>query len=112
MATLYEVDLPGDRVVVLRELTAGEFEAIYRAEGGKPTMDWELTQRGIRMSLVQDRGEALSYTQLTGSLLTDRFSTREMLLLRQAWERIHLPSQEEVARVREPRATASLGSSS
>ena len=112
MGQTYEVEVSPGRTVILRELTAGEFESMYRAEGSGAHATWDLTQRGVRMSLVQDGDEPLTYPALVGEQLNQRFTTRELLLLRQAWESIHIPSAEDVARVRGMRAVATLGTSS
>ena len=106
MATTYEVPLPGERVVLLREMTAGEFELMWRAEGDKPGASWEVTQRGLRMTIAAIDGEEVTYADLVGDNLNQRFSVKELLLLRQAWESLHMPSQEDIARVRGMRAIA------
>lgn len=100
----YEIELEPGRVVVLRELTTGEFESVFRAVASDPNQGWELTQRGLRMSLVRDGETELEYKALAGGQLTQRYTVRQMLLLRQAWEAIHLPTAEEQSRVRAMRA--------
>lgn len=91
------------REVVIRELTVEEFERAV-ALAGERNQGWNLTQHGLRMSIVSDGGKELAYTDLVGTKLGERFGTRQLLILRAAWEQIHTPSQEDMARVRAMRA--------
>lgn len=103
--TVYELELAPGRTVRFRELTAEEFEGLVTGmNGGDPDYGWQLTQAGLRRSLVADGAEELSYTKLVGPLLSRRFTTRQLLMLRQAWDAVHLPTAEDQARVRGMRA--------
>ncbi|MEQ1731088.1 MAG: hypothetical protein ABL982_22190 [Vicinamibacterales bacterium] len=98
--TVHELELAPGRMVALRELTSEEFEGLFRAVANDPNQNWELTQRGVRLSLIRDGATELEFKLLQGPLLAKRFSVREMLTLRQAWEAIHLPTPEDQGRVR------------
>lgn len=91
------------RVVRFRELTVEEFERCVTLAGDR-NVGWKLTQEGLRASIVQDGAEALTYTDLVGPLLGQRFGTRRLLILRAAWESVHTPSEEDLERVRAIRA--------
>lgn len=100
----YELEVEPGRIVKFRELTAYEFENLFKAHAASP---WELTQMGVRRSLVADRGEPIEYKDVAGPALSQRFSSpRALLTLRQAWERVHLPGEEDAARVKAMRAVA------
>lgn len=102
---IYELTLEppsGDtpaRLVRFRELTVEEFERCVEVAGDRNT-GWKLTQEGLRMSIVQDGETTLSYTDLVGAKLGERFGTRGLLMLRTAWESVHTPSAEDLERVR------------
>lgn len=101
---VHEFELQAGRVVQLRELTGAEFESLFKALGNDAGNLWELTQAGLRRSLVRDGDDELTYAQLSGAQLAARYGARQLLLLRQAWESIHLPTTEDQARVRAMRA--------
>jgi hypothetical protein len=103
--TTYELELSPGRTVAFRELTVEEFESLIRQVGDKDT-NWELTQMGLRRSLVRDGTEELTYTKLVGNQLNERFRTPQLLLLRNAWESVHLPKPEDLARVRAMKVVA------
>ena len=102
----YELELEPGRVVVFRELSGEEFESVYKAAEASNTVGYELTQNCLRRALVSDGGEALSYKDLAGAQLAQRFRTRHLMMLRQAFESVHLPGAEDDARVRSMRAIA------
>lgn len=103
--TEYEFELEPGRVVAFRELTVSEFETLVKNAGDK-NAGWELTQSGLRISLLRDGKEDLSHQKLTGVLLNKRFTTRQLLTLRNAWDRVHLPNEEDLSRVRAMRVVA------
>lgn len=95
LMSTYEVTLSNGRVVRFRELSAVEFDKAIKMAGGADKA-WELVNTGLRLSIVSDNGESLTYAQLTGPLMGQRFGTKDLLLLRAAWEAVHVPSQEEI----------------
>lgn len=101
----YELEVEPGRVVRFRELSAEEFEAIITGlnpdEAGS---SWKITQAGLRRSLLADGAEELDFTKLVGTLLTRRFRTKTLMLLRNAWDSVHFPTAEDQARVRGMRA--------
>lgn len=92
------------RVVRFRELTVEEFERCVQLAGDR-NVGWKLTQEGLRLSIIEDNGSKLTYTDLAGAQLGERFRTRHLLMLRAAWESVHTPSEEDLARVRAMRAS-------
>lgn len=108
MGNLYEIEVEVGRVVTFRELTVDEFETVVRTTGDK-NAGWELTQAGLRRSLVRDGAEVLDYQKLVGAQLGKRFSTRQLLMLRTAWEQVHVPGEEDLSRVRAMKVVADSG---
>lgn len=106
--TTYEFELEPGRTVAFRELTVAEFESArkqMRGADGKLD-DWELTQQCLRLCLVRDGAEKLDYQKLTGALLAQRFKMKHLLLINNAWNSVHMPSDEDLARVRGMRVIA------
>jgi len=50
----------------------------------------------LRLCVVEDNGEPLTYAQLQGARWDDRFSLKESFILAAAWSRVHEPTQEDV----------------
>lgn len=99
--TEYDLEIEPGRVVRFRELTAEEFEGIVTGiNNDEPGYGWKLTQAGLRMSLVRDGAEELNYQKLVGAQLAKRFRTKQLMLLRSAWDSVHMPNAEDQARVR------------
>lgn len=98
--TTYELEVEPGRVVTLRELTAEEFEAVVRHSASSENKDWELQMQGLRYAIVRDGNQKLTYPEMVGPLLAKRFRVRPLLLLRQAFEHLHMPSAEESGRVK------------
>lgn len=99
---MFEVPLDGGDIAVIRELSATEFEGLYkRTSSAGADQGWELTQHGLRLSLKSIGDQKFKPEDLIGAQLSAKVnSVRRMMLLRQAWERIHLPTEEEMAGVR------------
>lgn len=99
---VFEVHLDSGRKAKLRELPAIEFEGLYkRTSSAGQDQGWELTHHGLRLCLVELDGQRLTPQDLIGKGLSEKVAcTRTMMLLRQAWEQIHLPNAEEQAGVR------------
>lgn len=107
MGATFELEVSKGRVIVLKELGAEEFgQVVDQAGGVNPSTEWKLVNFGLMRSIVKDRNEELSYQTLMGPQLERRFTTKEILLLRAAWQQIHLPSEEDGTRVREMRVVA------
>lgn len=94
MATSYKIRVAADREVFMRELTVQEFEQALKAAGTNPTA-WDLAMQGLRRSLVSDAGEELKYQDLVGQKLGQRFSVKQLIMLKTAWEKIHAPDDKE-----------------
>lgn len=97
---VYEVPLPTGKTITFRELTVQEFEACMK-EGG--TDGWAIATAGLRRSLLFDGETALSYEHLMGGLLAARFRLKEMMILRAAWDRVNMITEEDMAVVRDLR---------
>lgn len=100
MANKYTIKVRG-KTVTFRELGVVEFEAVLRTktDGGGTGEGWEITQEGLRRSIVEIDGKPVTYADLAGEKLAERFPTREMLVLRNAWDSVHMPSAEDMASV-------------
>lgn len=100
---IFTVELPGARLVKFQEMSTAEYQnnARLHADG------WDLTNAGICLTLVSDRGHApppLEDINKRTEYLSELFRTSELVLLRNAWEEVHMPSPEEMSRVRGIRA--------
>jgi hypothetical protein len=103
-----EIELEPGRLVEMRMLTSEQFEQLYLSMGPNANQAWDLTQNGLRRSLVRDGDVELTYKDLMGPQLSQRFDEpAQLLLLRQAWEQMHMPSAEDQARVRAARVVVS-----
>lgn len=95
------------RVVVLKELSARDFEQMLKTMSEKEREDsWDMVQNGLRRSIVSDGGKPLDYTKLVGDQLADRYTTKQILMLRHAWQELHSVNEEDLLRVRVMRAVA------
>lgn len=83
------------RRVEIRELTVAEFGAVVDTGGG----DWQVVMKGLRRSLVSDRGEPLSADQKTPSLFAKRFNVREVMALRALWQQIHMIGEKQLSSI-------------
>ena len=54
---------------------------------------------GLRHSIVTIDGRAVKYNDLAGKGLSSHFRSREIVLLQTAWNKMHLPDEEELADV-------------
>lgn len=103
-----EFELSPGRWVAIRELRSEEFEQVIRGVANDANKDYELVSQGLRYALVRDGKEELTYQQLAGPLLAQRFHRPvEMMMLRDAFQKLHLPGPEEQARVKAMRAVSS-----
>lgn len=97
----YDLEIEPGRVVRFRELTAEEFESIVTGiNNDEPGAGWKITQAGLRRSLIRDGAEELDFQKLVGAQLARRFRTKQLMMLRAAWDSVHLPNAEDQARVR------------
>ncbi len=92
--TTYKIDIGGGRIVELRALS---FEEFTKCNQLAKNDIFEMPQHGLRHSIVGDNGQPLKYGDLLGRHLDERFTTKQMLLLRAAWEKIHAPDEDDVA---------------
>lgn len=97
---VYEIEVSEGRWVGLRELNLVEFGALVDGHSGS---DWSLVQKGIKKSLVSDRGEELKREDLVGALFAQRFRPREVMSLRLLWTRLHMVDDAVVESIRELR---------
>lgn len=101
---LAQEDKPG-RAIILRELACEEFENLALGIGPDvKNPGWELVQRGLRRSIISDRGTDVTQAELTGPLLNRRFRTKQLALLRTAWEQIHGMGTAEAEALKKMRA--------
>lgn len=99
----FEVPLDGGETAEIEELTAEQFEQVCKRVATSNSNDgaWEVTQQGCRMSLKRVGTRVCTPAELLGPGLARACgSPRRMLLIRAAWERVHLPNEEESAGVR------------
>jgi len=82
---------PGRRVA-LRELNVAEFGAVMDAGGS----EWDVAVRGIKRSLVRDRGEELTPDMLAGALFTQRFRVPEIMAMRLLWTQMHMIGEAQI----------------
>lgn len=94
---VYELPLPTGRTVTFRELTVNEFEACMR-EGGDD--GWKISQAGLRRSLLKINDKPVTYDMVMGGLLANMFRMKEMMLLRAAWDKVNMVSEEDMDVVR------------
>ena len=84
------------RPIELRELAVRDIEAIMHTMPKETaSAGWDLAQEGVRRSLVSDDGKAVAYADVVGERLGERFTSQEMFLVRQVWERVHMPTKEQ-----------------
>jgi hypothetical protein len=109
----FEVVLPGNRLVVLVELGAGDLQQAFRLAGNekaKGAQDFAQSMEGLKLSIREVDGQKVSYDKLAGNLWDEHFSLRETILLQREWERIHMPTDAESEAVgRKAVAEASSG---
>ena len=96
---IYCVEVTPGRLVHFREMTIDEFEACVLAADGD--MSWRLTQAGLQRSIIAIERKPVNYEDLMGGQMNKMFKVRELLLLRNAWELVHMPPEEEVRRVKQ-----------
>jgi hypothetical protein len=94
--------------VEFRELSWTEFKQAGRLAqqyggGGSLMPGVDESEYGLRLALVSDAGEALTYKDVEGGLLSKRFRTREILLLLNAFGAVHSPGNDELTAAARPR---------
>lgn len=97
----YTLEVSDERLVVFAELSVAEFEGVLRSVKGDDPMAMSI--EGLGRSVVADRGQALE-RPTSKSELYNRFSLLELLTLRLAWDTIHMPTEEDLRRVKSGRA--------
>ena len=91
----FEMTVSEGRRVVLRELNVAEFGSIVDQGGG----DWALVMRGVRRSLVSDRGEPIRMEQTAGVLMSKRFNVREVMAMRTLWQQVHMIGERQLSSI-------------
>ena len=93
--------VPGDpgRIVEMREQgTEGLLMAFKRSgkqyTGEAANIDTKLM--ALRLCIIRDGDEALTYQTLQGGFWDERFSMKETLVLMNVWARVHEPSAEDL----------------
>ena len=97
----YEVR-SGERVGELVELDAGQMSRVMKAgnvPGNAQGTGYNTALEGLRHSIVTIDGRAVKYNDLAGKGLSSHFRSREIVLLQTAWNKMHLPDEEELADV-------------
>ena len=99
----FEVQLPGDRKVVMAELRSGEVRQCMVLAGNsavQSAQEFDTALEGLRLSVREIDGKSVTRDSLEGSMLDDQFSIAELMLLMDAWRSIHMPSAKQVRDVR------------
>jgi hypothetical protein len=109
----YEVELPGARKVVMAELGSGDVRQCMVLAGNQrvqAAQEFDTALEGLRMSLRQVDGKAVTRDDIEGRLLDDLFSMSEIMLLVDVWRQIHMPNVGQVEAVRGHLKAISLAS--
>lgn len=96
---VYRVEVSDERIVEFREVTIPVFEQVLRLS--PPDDPMTMSVIGLSHSLVADRGEVFEKQPVPEEDLLNRFRLAELLALRAAWEAVHMPSEEDMERVKE-----------
>lgn len=97
----YEVRF-GERVVELVELDAGQMSLVMRAgnvPGNAQGTGYNTALEGLRHSIASIDGKVVKYNDLAGKGLSGYFRSKEIVLLQTAWNKMHLPDEEELVDV-------------
>jgi len=96
---LHRLTIEGELTADLRELTAEEFAHLAKLTAGSETIGWDLTQRGLALSLVRFGDHTFKAGELAPSGMLEKTITRpkHLMKLRTAWERLHLPDEGDAA---------------
>lgn len=101
MANTYTVKIEANLEAELEEIPAEQFEQLAKSTAGSSSQGWDLTHRGIALSLRKFGEREFKPADLVGGLLNKAVpTTKHMMKLRAAWEQIHLPSAEDVADIK------------
>lgn len=107
---LWQVTLPGDRVVVLAEQDEEAFgAALKRAKGAGRGQDVQALSsivEALRQAVRQVGGRGVTPQELEGSGWDKTFGVKDTFLLARAWEEIHVGDQEDG--LGEPRPVAGI----
>lgn len=96
---VHRLTLEGDLTADLRELTAEEFGHLAKLSSSSDSIGWDLTQRGLALSLVRLGDREFKTGDLAAAGMIEKVIPRakHLMKLRTAWEALHLPSAEDVA---------------
>ena len=89
---------PG-RVVDMKEMGTSDLLRAFSLSGKQFTGDAahiDTKLMALRLCLVMDGDEKISYETLQGNMLDDRFTLKELFILMAVWSRIHEPDQEDL----------------
>lgn len=92
----------GERVVELVELDAGQMSLVMKAgnvPGNVQGTGYNTALEGLRHSIAAIDGKAVKYNDLAGKGLSNYFRSKEIVLLQTAWNKMHLPDEEELEAV-------------
>jgi hypothetical protein len=101
MANTYSIRMDEGLYAEMEELPAEQFEALAKSTAGSSSQGWDLTHRGVALTLRKFGNVEYKPADLVGGLLAKAVpSSRHLMKLRAAWEQIHLPSAEDVADIK------------
>lgn len=107
MQRIYEVALraptesePKGRVVGIKEMGTEDLLRAFRQTGQEMASEMganiQTKLAALRLCVVEDNGETLTYSQLQGGQWDQRFSLKESFVLAAAWSQIHEPSKQDL----------------
>jgi len=91
----FEIELPGQKKVVLVELKPSQLQQAMQLGGGPTGNSLATAMEGLRLSIREIDGRKVGYNDLAGERLDDAFRTRDVMLLVGVWNEMHFPSEEE-----------------
>lgn len=99
---LHRVTIEGELTAELREMTAEEITSLIKMTASSPSAGWDLTQHGVARSLVRFGDRTFKSAELAPSGMLEKVVTKakHLLKLRAAWERLHLPGDEDAADIK------------
>jgi hypothetical protein len=95
----YEVVLPDGRVITMIQLRTGEVRQCMQKAGNlkvESAQAFETALHGLRASIKKIGDMKVNDFDLSGDKLDDEFDMPEIQLLATAWNRIHMPTDEQM----------------
>ena len=95
----YEIALPGNRTVVMRELNTSELMKAMETAGTskmEAVQNFKTGMAGLRMSVAQIDGQDVGAMDIIGEKWDDYFSLVETQLLIKVWGDIHNPTEDQL----------------